>query len=130
MTSVRSAVKLRRQPGGAVPGTPGTPRTPDLASPPRLPLDRSLFSKLVRVVNLTARPFVETLLRSHQLSLNEWRVMVVLASHPGVVAREIADSTGPRQDEHRPRDCRAAAARPPRRTRRPCRRAAHAALAQ
>ncbi len=60
----------------------------------RLPIDDSLFFKLVRVVNLTARPFVETLSRAHHLSLNEWRVMVVLASHPGIAAREVADATG------------------------------------
>jgi len=60
----------------------------------RLPIDGSLFFKLVRVVNLTARPFVETLSKTHQLSLNEWRAMVVLASHPGVAAREIAEHTG------------------------------------
>jgi DNA-binding MarR family transcriptional regulator len=59
-----------------------------------LPIDSSLFFKLVRVVNQTARPFVETLARTHQLSLNEWRVMVVLASHPGVAASDLAASTG------------------------------------
>lgn len=59
-----------------------------------LPVDSSLFFKLVRVVNQTARPFVETLARTHQLSLNEWRVMVVLASHPGVAASDLALSTG------------------------------------
>ncbi len=59
-----------------------------------LPTDRSLFFQLVRVVNLTARPFVETLSRRHHLSLNAWRVMVVLASHPGVAAREVVDHTG------------------------------------
>lgn len=48
----------------------------------------------MRVVNLTARPFVETLARRHKLSLNEWRVMIVLASHPGSAAHEIADVTG------------------------------------
>ncbi len=66
------------------------------AAPARaaLPIDSSLFFKLVRVVNLTARPFVETLARTHQLSLNEWRVMVVLASHPGVAARDLANATG------------------------------------
>jgi len=56
--------------------------------------DDSLFFKLVRVVNLTARPFVETLGRAHQLSLNEWRVMVVLANHPGVAASDLAQATG------------------------------------
>lgn len=59
-----------------------------------LPLDTSVFFKLVRVVNLTARPFLETVGKQHQLSLNEWRVMVVLASHPGVAATDVADSTG------------------------------------
>ena len=61
---------------------------------PPLPIDSSLFFKLVRVVNLTARPFVETLSTRYRLSLNEWRVMVVLASHPGVAARDVAAHTG------------------------------------
>jgi DNA-binding MarR family transcriptional regulator len=59
-----------------------------------LPLDSSVFFKLVRVVNLTARPFVETLSHRHQLTLNEWRAMVVLANHPGVAASEVAHLTG------------------------------------
>lgn len=59
-----------------------------------LPIDSSVFFKLVRVVNLTSRPFVETLSRRYRLSLNEWRVMVVLASHPGVAARDVVDHTG------------------------------------
>ncbi len=59
-----------------------------------LPLDTSVFFKLVRVVNLIARPFLETVGKQHHLSLNEWRVMVVLASHPGVSATDVAESTG------------------------------------
>ncbi len=59
-----------------------------------LPNDSALYFKLVRVVNLTARPFVETLALKHRLSLNEWRVMIVLASHPGCAAHEIAQATG------------------------------------
>ncbi len=59
-----------------------------------LPVDTSLSFKLVRVVNLTARPFYESVGKQHQLSLNEWRVMVVVASHPGVAATDVADSTG------------------------------------
>jgi DNA-binding MarR family transcriptional regulator len=78
---------------------PDAPRASLPARPPRrraaaLPLDSSLFFKLVRVVNLTARPFVETLSRTHQLSLNEWRTMVVLASHPGATASDVVLSTG------------------------------------
>ena len=60
----------------------------------QLPVDSSLFFKLVRVVNLTARPFHQGVGMQHQLSINEWRVMVVLASHPGVAATDVADSTG------------------------------------
>lgn len=59
-----------------------------------LPIDDSLFFKLVRVVNLTARPFVESLSRTHRLTLNEWRAMVVLASHPGVAATDVVEATG------------------------------------
>ncbi len=75
-----------RQPAAASPGAPSALRA--------LPIDSSLFFKLVRVVNLTARPFVETLSGAHQLSLNEWRVMIVLANHPGVAARDLVDMTG------------------------------------
>jgi DNA-binding MarR family transcriptional regulator len=85
----------------APPGVRLTTRTPagvrlPTVTPPgvRLPIDSSLFFKLIRLVNLTARPFVEGLARSHALSLNEWRAMVVLASHPGVAAREVAEYTG------------------------------------
>jgi DNA-binding MarR family transcriptional regulator len=70
------------------------PATPQVGQQAALPIDSSLFFKLVRVVNLTARPFVETLSKAHQLSLNEWRVMIVLASHPGVPARELVSITG------------------------------------
>ena len=59
-----------------------------------LPLDSSLFFKLVRVVNLTARPFQAGMGKTQQLTLNEWRVMVVLASHPGSAATDIAEATG------------------------------------
>jgi DNA-binding MarR family transcriptional regulator len=59
-----------------------------------LPLDSSLFFKLVRVVNLTARPFQAGMGKAHQLTLNEWRAMVVLASHPGSAATDIAEATG------------------------------------
>ncbi len=59
-----------------------------------LPVDTSLFFKLVRVVNLTARPFQQDVGKAHQLSLNEWRAMVVVASHPGSAATDIAEATG------------------------------------
>jgi DNA-binding MarR family transcriptional regulator len=62
--------------------------------PKPLPIDSSLFFKLVRVVNLTARPFQQGVGKAHHLSLNEWRAMVVVASHPGSTATDIAEATG------------------------------------
>ena len=59
-----------------------------------LPLDSSLFFKLVRLVNLTARPFHEGVGKAHHLTLNEWRAMVVLASHAGCAATDVAEQTG------------------------------------
>ena len=59
-----------------------------------LPVDDSIFFKLVRVVNLTARPFSESIGKAYHLSLNEWRVLLVLANHPQVVGSEVAALTG------------------------------------
>ncbi|MDR6888695.1 MULTISPECIES: MarR family winged helix-turn-helix transcriptional regulator [Variovorax] len=53
-----------------------------------------LFFKLVRVVNLTARPFHERVGREHHLTLNEWRAMAVLGTQPGLTATQIAELTG------------------------------------
>jgi DNA-binding MarR family transcriptional regulator len=57
-------------------------------------VDSSVFFKLIRLVNLTARPFNEVIGKHYELSLNEWRVMVVLASHPGCFATDVVDFTG------------------------------------
>jgi DNA-binding MarR family transcriptional regulator len=57
-------------------------------------LDESVFFKLVRVVNLTARPFNEGIGRRHQLSLSDWRVMTVVGSHPGCAAADVVARTG------------------------------------
>ncbi|MDM0115797.1 MarR family winged helix-turn-helix transcriptional regulator [Variovorax sp. J22R133] len=54
----------------------------------------SVFLKLVRVVNLTARPFAQRVGRAHQLTLNEWRTMNVLGAHPGCTASQVAERTG------------------------------------
>ena len=72
------------------------PATAENLPPPSelLPLDSSLFFKLVRVVNLTARPFQAGMGKVNQITLNEWRAMVVLASHPGSAATDIAEATG------------------------------------
>jgi DNA-binding MarR family transcriptional regulator len=57
-------------------------------------LDESLFFKLVRVVNLTARPFNEGIGRRHELSLSDWRVVTVVGGHPGSTASDVCSRTG------------------------------------
>jgi DNA-binding MarR family transcriptional regulator len=56
--------------------------------------DSSVLFKLIRLVNLAARPFQEQVGKQHQLSLNEWRVMLVLDSHPGCTATAVVDYSG------------------------------------
>ncbi len=58
------------------------------------PHDRTLLFAMVRLVNLTARPFQEGIGRRHRLGLSEWRVLAVLHGHPGSAASEIAQRTG------------------------------------
>jgi DNA-binding MarR family transcriptional regulator len=64
--------------------------------PPRnpLPIDQSLFFRMVLVTNLTARPFARRYSRKYHLSLTDWRVMVTLASAAGASANEIARLSG------------------------------------
>jgi DNA-binding MarR family transcriptional regulator len=64
-----------------------------MAAPGSAP-DGSLFFKLVRVVNLTARPFQQRVGDQHQLTLNEWRVMAVLGARGGLSATQVAELTG------------------------------------
>ncbi|MGD9883855.1 MAG: MarR family winged helix-turn-helix transcriptional regulator [Reyranella sp.] len=59
-----------------------------------LPIENSLFFRMVLAVNLTARPFARLYSRKYQLNLTEWRVMVALANVPGVSANEVARLCG------------------------------------
>lgn len=63
-------------------------------SPGAEAVEDMVFLKLVRVVNLTARPFQQRVGRAHQLTLNEWRTMALLGSRPGLTATQLADLTG------------------------------------
>lgn len=56
--------------------------------------DDLLIFKLVRVVNLTARPFEQRVGRPHQLTLNEWRVMALVGAQPGCNASQVAEHSG------------------------------------
>jgi DNA-binding MarR family transcriptional regulator len=59
-----------------------------------LPIEQSLFFRMVLAVNLTARPFARIWGRKYKLNLTEWRVMITLASRPGSSANEIARLSG------------------------------------
>lgn len=54
----------------------------------------ALVHRLLRLVNLLAKPFQERFGTRYRLSLAEWRIMMVLAANPGATATEIADWTG------------------------------------
>jgi len=56
--------------------------------------DEAIYLKLVRVVNLAARPFNQRIGLEHGLRLNEWRVMAILARSPGCAASRVAEQTG------------------------------------
>ncbi|HVZ42632.1 MAG TPA: MarR family winged helix-turn-helix transcriptional regulator [Ramlibacter sp.] len=56
--------------------------------------DESPFYQLWVLTNLTARPFAPAFGQRFHMNLNDWRVMLTLADHPGVTAQELADHTG------------------------------------
>ena len=59
-----------------------------------LRIDDSPFFQLMRVVNLTAKPFFTTFGKDHDLSINEWRVLIALANRGALAAHEISALTG------------------------------------
>ena len=46
------------------------------------------------LTNLTAKPFASSFGRRFHLNLNDWRIMLTVADHPGVTAQELADGSG------------------------------------
>jgi DNA-binding MarR family transcriptional regulator len=74
--------------------TTTTPTTPRHMNTDPVLGDELLLLRLVRVVNLAARPFAQSVGREHQLSLPEWRVMAVVARQPGITASQLCDLCG------------------------------------
>lgn len=56
--------------------------------------DRSVVYKLLKLVNLIAKPFFARYGKQHSLLINEWRIIIALAMHPGLSVTEICDHTG------------------------------------
>lgn len=57
-------------------------------------MDRSVIYKLLKLVNLIAKPFFGRYGRKHSLFINEWRIIIALAFHPGLSVTEICEHTG------------------------------------
>ncbi|MBV8448109.1 MAG: MarR family transcriptional regulator [Hyphomicrobiales bacterium] len=65
---------------------PRPTKTPDLTKAP--------VSLLFVAADLVARAFAETVGRRYNLTLPEWRCMMVLASRPGLANVEVAEASG------------------------------------
>lgn len=58
------------------------------------PIERSLVFRLLRLENLISKPFFSRYARKYELPLNEWRIIISVASRPGITASEICERTG------------------------------------
>jgi DNA-binding MarR family transcriptional regulator len=61
-------------------------KTPDLTKSPAF--------LLLLATNLMARPFADTIGRGYDITLAEWRCMMVLAPKPGLANIEVAEASG------------------------------------
>lgn len=69
-------------------------RTPGATIRPATLAEDALVYRLLRLVNLLAKPFQERFGTRYDLTLAEWRVMMALAARPGITVTEIADWSG------------------------------------
>ena len=75
---------------------PATPRrrTAGPVHEALLHTQESPFYQVWVLTNLTAKPFAATFGRRFHLNLNDWRIMLTVADHPGGTAQELADYSG------------------------------------
>jgi len=59
-----------------------------------LDLDRSLINRLFRAANLAAAPFAESVGKTFDLSINDWRVLRTVAFAPGLSQQGVSDRSG------------------------------------
>ena len=57
-------------------------------------MDQDLVARLLRLVNLIAKPFFGEYASRYHLSINDWRVMMALAGNPALAASDICEQTG------------------------------------
>lgn len=56
--------------------------------------ESTISHRLIRLVNLIAKPFFARYGEEYDLSINEWRVVMLLAAHPGLSTSDIAVRSG------------------------------------
>ncbi len=56
--------------------------------------DAAITFQVSVLSNLIARPFYTAIGRQAAISLNDWRLMIVIANHPGMSQSEIVHATG------------------------------------
>jgi DNA-binding MarR family transcriptional regulator len=59
-----------------------------------LDIDRSPFFQILLLVNLIARPFARLYADRYDISVAEWRLMLVLARRPSLTANDLCDMLG------------------------------------
>ena len=59
-----------------------------------LPVQFQDVIKITKLGGLLSRPFFQTFATEHDLTLNEWRALVLIVRRPGVSSQEIAAFTG------------------------------------
>jgi len=57
-------------------------------------VDQDLVARLLRLVNLIAKPFFSEYASRYHLSISDWRVMLILAGNPEFSASDICEQTG------------------------------------
>jgi len=57
-------------------------------------VEHDLVARLLRLVNLIAKPFFSEHASRHHLPINDWRVLMTLAAKPRVAASDICERTG------------------------------------
>jgi DNA-binding MarR family transcriptional regulator len=74
--------------------TPERNEIPDSAVDVAAALEKTAVYQLLVLINLISKPFFGEFEQKYALSINEWRILVTLANHPGITASQICDLTG------------------------------------
>jgi DNA-binding MarR family transcriptional regulator len=92
LSSRQTMNAMQRTPSAPSPERPKR-RTKSTGTSSVLTPDMAGF-RLLKLTNLMSRPFFGQFAKQHELTLNEWRSIVVLANKPGSAAQDVSAATG------------------------------------